>query len=85
MINDILVGDAVTDNSWEPDGYRFHDVLHLAHAGILGWSPVLRRMLNRKRKYDRRIDEVEDGARAAIVEEAIAKLVHSYARSVGSN
>ena len=82
MINDILVGDAVTDNSWEPDGYRFHDVLHLAHAGILGWSPVLRRMLNRKRKYDRRIDEVEDGARAAIVEEAIAKLVHSYARSV---
>jgi NTP pyrophosphatase (non-canonical NTP hydrolase) len=82
MINGVLVGDPLTDNSWEGDGYRFHDVLHLAHAAILGWSPVLRRMLNRKRKYDSRIDEVEDGARAAIVEEAIAKLIHAYAYSV---
>lgn len=82
VINSVLVGDPLTDNSWEGDGYRFHDMLHLAHAAILGWSPVLRRMLNRKRKYDSRIDEVEDGARAAIVEEAIAKLIHAYAYSV---
>lgn len=82
MINGILVGDPLTDNSWEPDGYRFHDTIHLAHAAILGWSPVLRRMLKRKRRYDKRIDEIEDGARAAIVEEAVAKLVHSYAHSV---
>ena len=72
----------MTDNSWEPDGYRFHDTIHLAHAAVLGWSPVLRRMLKRKRKYKKKVDEVEDGARAAIVEEAIAKLIHSYAHSV---
>lgn len=82
MINGVLVGDPLTDNSWEPDGYRFHDVIHLAHAAVLGWSPVFRRIMNRKRKYCRQVDEVEDGARAAIVEEAIAKITHSYAQRV---
>ena len=37
-------------------------------------------MLRAKRKTDGRIDEVEDGARAAIIEEAIASLVFNYAR-----
>jgi hypothetical protein len=82
LLNGVLIGDALTDNSWEPDGYRFHDVIHLAHAGVLGWSPVFRRVIKRKRKYDKRVDEVEDGARAAIAEEAIAKLVHAYAQNV---
>jgi NTP pyrophosphatase (non-canonical NTP hydrolase) len=36
------VGDPLTDNANRDDGYRFHDVLHLAHAAVLGWSPVLR-------------------------------------------
>jgi hypothetical protein len=44
---------------------------------MLGWSPVLRSLMRRKRKYDMRIDEVEDGARAQIVEEAVVKIIHS--------
>jgi NTP pyrophosphatase (non-canonical NTP hydrolase) len=76
-MNGRQIGDELTDNSYDDDGYRFHDVLHLANAAILGWSPVLRAVLGIKRKYDPRIDEVEDGARATIVEEAIVKVIHS--------
>lgn len=71
------IGDELTSNSYEDDGYRFHDVFHIANAAILGWSPVLRSVLGRKRKYDAQIDEVQDGARATIVEEAIVKVTHS--------
>lgn len=71
------LGDDLTDNAYEPDGYRFHDVMHLANAAKLGWSPVLRALFGRKRKYDLKIDEVEDGARARIVEEAVIKTIHS--------
>ncbi|MDB5437829.1 MAG: hypothetical protein JWM33_256 [Caulobacteraceae bacterium] len=71
------LGDELTDNYYEDDGYRFHDVLHLANAAKLGWSPVLRSLLGRKRKHNRPVDEVEDGARARIVEEAIVKIAHS--------
>jgi NTP pyrophosphatase (non-canonical NTP hydrolase) len=73
------LGDDLTDNSYDPDGYRFHDVLHLAHVAHLGWSPVMRQLMKRKRKDDKdpKVDEVEDGARARIVEEAILKVIHS--------
>lgn len=76
-MNGRQIGDELTDNSYEDDGYRFHDVLHIANAAILGWSPVLRGVLGLKRKYDAQIDEVQDGARATIVEEAIVKVIHS--------
>lgn len=76
-MNGRQIGDELTDNSYEDDGYRFHDVLHIANAAVLGWSPVLRSVLGLKRKYDPRIDEVQDGARATIVEEAIVKVIHS--------
>jgi NTP pyrophosphatase (non-canonical NTP hydrolase) len=33
--NEILIGDRVTDNILEPDGYRFHDVFHYAYAAII--------------------------------------------------
>lgn len=71
------LGAELTDNAHQEDGYRFHDVMHLANAAMLGWSPVLRSLMRRKRKYDERIDEVEDGARAQIVEEAVVKMIHS--------
>lgn len=71
------LGDELTDNSYEDDGYRFHDIMHLANLAKLGWSPVLRGMLGRKRKSLPRVDEVEDGARAKIVEEAVIKAIHS--------
>lgn len=78
-INGEKVGDTLSDNAYDDDGYRFHDVFHLAYASILGWSPVLRRMLNCKRKSNPTIDEVEDGARAAFTEELIALYVYTYA------
>ncbi len=74
------LGDELDDNSELEDGYRFHDVLHLANAAILGWSPVLRSLMGLKRKFSPSIDNAQDGARARIVEEAIVKAVHSEAQ-----
>ena len=71
------LGDPLTDNARDEDGYRFHDIFHLALAAKLGWSPVLRKLLGRKRKSDPNIDESEDGARAQIVEEAVISAIHS--------
>lgn len=71
------LGDDLTDNAYKEDGYRFHDVMHLALAAKLGWSPVLRKLMGRKRKTAPEIDEVEDGARAQIVEEAVIKAIHA--------
>ncbi|MBR8843168.1 hypothetical protein [Pseudoalteromonas sp. JC3] len=79
-MNGVQLGDRLTDNSYEDDGYRFHDVFHIAGAGLLGWSPVFRRLLKAKRKSNPKVDEVEDGARAAIIEEAIINHVYDYAR-----
>jgi NTP pyrophosphatase (non-canonical NTP hydrolase) len=76
----ILLGDPLTDNSYIDDGYRFHDVIHLAFAAVLGWSPAMRRLLGCKRKSDAKVDEVEDGARAAVLEELIVAFVYSNAR-----
>jgi NTP pyrophosphatase (non-canonical NTP hydrolase) len=71
------LGDDLTDNAYGDDGYRFHDVVHLACVAKLGWSPVIRKLMGRKRRSDPKKDEVEDGARAQIVEEAVIKAVHS--------
>lgn len=73
------LGDEIDDNSIDEDGYRFHDALHLANAVKLGWSPVLRSLLGRKRKADPAVDRIQDGARARIVEEAVVKAIHSEA------
>jgi NTP pyrophosphatase (non-canonical NTP hydrolase) len=72
------VGDPLTDNAHRDDGYRFHDVMHFAFVALLGWSPVVRKLLNRKRKSMKRTDEVEDGGRAAVVDEAIVAMVFDY-------
>lgn len=74
------LGEPLTDNSHIDDGYRFHDVFHLTYAILLGWSPVMRKLLQCKRKSIPQIDEVEDGARAAVLEEAISAFVFGYAR-----
>ena len=73
-------GDLLTDNSYDPDGYRFHDVFHFAYAALLGWSPVTRKFLERKRKTHASVDEVEDGGRASAIEEGISALIFEYAR-----
>jgi NTP pyrophosphatase (non-canonical NTP hydrolase) len=73
-------GDSLTDNSHMDDGYRFHDVFHFTNAILLGWSPIVRRTLGVKRKSVPHVDEVEDGARAAVTEEAISAVVFGYAK-----
>ena len=73
-------GNNLTDNSYDDDGYRFHDVFHLAYAAILRWSPVSRKLLGCKRKSHPKIDEVQDGGRAMVIEEGIAAFVFDYAR-----
>lgn len=73
-------GAELTDNAYDPDGYRFHDVFHFAYAAVLGWSPIARSLLKRKRKSRPLLDEVEDGGRAAVIEEGVAALVFDYAR-----
>ena len=80
--NGLNFGDRLTDNIEYPDFYRFHDVFHLAYAAYLGWSPVIRSLLNCKRKSDPRLDENQDGARARIIEEAISAVVFSRAKEM---
>jgi NTP pyrophosphatase (non-canonical NTP hydrolase) len=76
----LFIGDRLTDNIMAPDDYRFHDVFHYAYAAVLGWSPVTRALLKRKRKSKSRVDEGEDGARAGIVEEGVATYIFGIAK-----
>jgi NTP pyrophosphatase (non-canonical NTP hydrolase) len=80
LMNDMQVGDDLTDNADDPDGYRFHDVFHLAYIAVLGWSPVIRSLMKRKRRSIPNIDEVQDGGRAQVIDEAVAALVFDYAK-----
>lgn len=73
------IGDPLTDNTYEEDGYRFHDVFHYGYLAILGWSPVIRKLLSRKRKSNPTIDENEDGARSQITEELVSLFVYHHA------
>ncbi|RYG38388.1 MAG: hypothetical protein EON93_02150 [Burkholderiales bacterium] len=78
-LSNVNVGDRLTDNRTEEDGYRFHDVFHLAYLTHLGWSPVIRALLKLKRKSDPDVDENQDGARAIIIEEGIATWIFNHA------
>jgi hypothetical protein len=80
--NGINFGDRLTDNIEDPDGYRYHDIFHFAHAVHLGWSPVVRALLRCKRKSSSKKDEGQDGARAVILEEAVAAIVFSRAKEM---
>jgi NTP pyrophosphatase (non-canonical NTP hydrolase) len=81
-MNGVFIGDLLTDNIQDPDGYRFHDVFHFAHAAVLHWSPVFRALLKRKRKSDRAIDEAQDGGRAIVIEEGLTAWIFSRAKSL---
>lgn len=78
----IPLGDRIDDNARCSDGYRFHDVLHIAYAAYLGWSPVLRALLRHKRKSNPRIDVVEDGARSIDLEEALTAMIFEHAKEL---
>jgi hypothetical protein len=77
----VFIGDPLTDNIADKDGYRFHDVFHLAHAAILHWSPVFRALIKHKRKSKGKFDEEQDGGRAIVVEEGLTAWV--FARVKG--
>ena len=79
QMNKVNIGDRLTDNVGEPDGYRFHDVFHLAYIAHLGWSPVIRGLLKLKRKSNSDLDENQDGARAMIIEEGIVAWIFNHA------
>jgi hypothetical protein len=81
-INQVSIGKQLTDNKQEKDGYRFHDVFHLAFAAILGWSPALRALLRNKRKSQSAVDDGEDGQRAGFLEEGLIALIFQHAISV---
>lgn len=80
--NGVFIGDPLTDNIGDPDGYRFHDVFHLANAAILHWSPVMRALIKHKRKSIAAYDEAEDGGRAIVVEEGVTAWIFTQAKEL---
>lgn len=80
--NNVFIGDPLTDNIGDPDGYRFHDVFHLAHAAILHWSPVFRALIKQKRKSKGRFDEEQDSGRAIVVEEGLTAWIFMRAKEL---
>jgi NTP pyrophosphatase (non-canonical NTP hydrolase) len=74
------IGNCLTDMNYSDDGYRFHDVFHLTYAAMLGWSPVTRSFFGVKRESVPRVREIEDGGRAAVLEEGVSAFVFNYAR-----
>ena len=72
------LGDDLDDNTTLDDGYRYHDIIHIAHATVLGWSPVLRALMGAQRRHVEDCDRVQDGARAKAIEEGLAALVFNY-------
>ena len=73
-------GDDLNDNSHTNDGYGYHDIIHLAFTGVLGWSPLVRKMLDAKRKSEPKVDQIEDGGRAIATEEGLSAMIFAYAR-----
>lgn len=80
--NGVFIGDPLTDNIGDPDGFRYHDVFHFAHAAILHWSPTFRALIKHKRKSDRKVDEAQDGGRAIVVEEGLTAWLFSRAKQL---
>lgn len=83
MLDGEPLGADLDDNTYVDDAYRFHDVLHLANAAVLGWSPTLRSLMKRKRRNDEDIDRVEDGGRAIAIEKGLVAYLFTEAREVG--
>ncbi|WP_454878508.1 hypothetical protein [Serratia inhibens] len=80
--NGVFIGDPLTDNIADPDGYRFHDVFHLAYAAVLHWSPVIRALIKHKRKSKPQYDEEQDSGRAIVVEEGLTAWIFTRAKEL---
>ena len=77
--NGVFIGDSLSDNISEPDGYRFHDVFHLANAAVLHWSPTFRALIQQKRKSIPVVDRTEDSGRAIVIEEGLTAWIFARA------
>lgn len=80
--NGVFIGDPLSDNITDEDGYRFHDVFHFANAAILHWSPTFRALIKHKRKSRKGVDEAQDSGRAIVIDEGLSAYIFSYAKSV---
>lgn len=80
--NGVYLGDPLSDNISDKDGYRFHDVFHFAHAAVLHWSPTFRALIKHKRKSDPNTDETQDSGRAIVIEEGLSAYIFSYAKDL---
>jgi hypothetical protein len=80
--NGVFIGDPLTDNIADEDGYRFHDVFHFSYVAILHWSPVIRALIKHKRKSKSQYDEVEDSGRAIVVEEGLTAWIFARAKEL---
>lgn len=80
--NNVFIGDPLSDNISDPDGYRFHDVFHFSYAAILHWSPVTRALIKQKRKSRPKYDEEQDNGRAIVVEEGLSAWIFSRAKEL---
>ncbi|MBK6654143.1 nucleoside triphosphate pyrophosphohydrolase family protein [Zoogloea sp.] len=78
----VFIGDPLTDNIADSDGYRFHDVFHFAYAAVLHWSPVMRALIKHKRKSNPKYDEEQDSGRAIVVEEGVSAWIFSRAKGL---
>jgi len=82
QLNGVFIGDPLSDNIRDPDGFRFHDVFHFAHAAILHWSPTFRALIKHKRKSDPAIEEAQDSGRAIVVEEGLTAWLFARAKEL---
>ena len=80
--NGVFIGDPLTDNIADRDGYRFHDVFHFSYMAVLHWSPVIRALIKHKRKSNPSYDEEQDSGRAIVVEEGLAAWIFSKAKEL---
>jgi NTP pyrophosphatase (non-canonical NTP hydrolase) len=80
--NGVFIGDPLTDNISDSDGYRFHDVFHFANAAILHWSPTFRALIKHKRKSNPKVDEAQDSGRAIVVDEGVSAFIFAQAKSL---
>ena len=80
--NGVFIGDPLSDNIADEDGYRFHDVFHFANVAILHWSPTFRALIKHKRKSRKHVDEAQDSGRAIVIDEGLSAYIFSYAKSV---
>lgn len=80
--NGVFIGDPLSDNIADRDGYRFHDVFHFANAAVLHWSPTFRALIKHKRKSNQAVDEAQDSGRAIVIDEGLSAYIFSYAKQL---